>query len=279
MNVPVSSASSSSAPEPVTGGCLCGAVRFRVTPPTLFCAHCHCSMCRKNHGAAFVTWFGIPRERLAFETGADALVVHRSSEHGTRSFCGRCGSSLFCESARQPDTVDVVLASLDGPLDRAPALHVYFDSRADWTDVRDELPRLGGASGTEPLPGLAPEARPGVSVGHVFLTAPDVEKTGAFFAALGMRELERTPEFALYELRGGTHLLLFPGAAAEPGAFAPFDLMVDDLDAAHARFAAAGLAPGPIDAERTPHHRSFTLAAPSGHAVLVQSSHVSGKPV
>jgi hypothetical protein len=55
--------------------------------------------------------------------------------------------------------------------------------------------------------------------------------------------------------------------------------MVDDLDAAHARFAAAGLAPGAIESERTPHHRSFTLAAPSGHLLLVQSSHVSGKPV
>jgi catechol 2,3-dioxygenase-like lactoylglutathione lyase family enzyme len=266
-------------PESVSGGCLCGAVRFRVTPPTLFCAHCHCSMCRRNHGAAYVTWFGIARERLALEAGPDVLVRHQSSEHGTRSFCGRCGSSLFCESARQPDHVDVVLASLDGPIDRAPSLHVYFDSRAAWTDVRDELPRLGGASGLEPLPGLQPEPRPGVCVGHVFLSVPDVEKTGAFFAALGMRELERTPEFALYELRGGTHLLLFPGEPPAAGTFAPFDLMVDDLDAAHARSAAAGLAPGAIDGDRTPHHRSFTLAAPSGHVLLVQSSHVSGKPV
>lgn len=266
--------------ESVTGSCLCGAVRFRVTLPTLFCAHCHCSMCRRNHGAAFVTWFGIPRERLALEAGDDVLVRHRSSDHGTRSFCGRCGSSLFCESTRHADHVDVVLASLSGPIDRAPSMHVYFDSGADWRDVRDELPRLGGASGVEPLPGLQPEPRPAVSVGHVFLTVPDVEKTGAFFAALGMRELERTPGFALYELRGGTHLLLFAGGEpAEPGAFAPFDLMVDDLDAAHARFTRAGLAPGAIDGERTPHHESFTLAAPSGHVVLVQSSHVSGKPV
>ena len=265
--------------DSVTGACLCGAVSFRVTPPTLFCAHCHCSMCRRNHGASYVTWFGIARDRLAFEAGEDVLVRHRSSEHGTRSFCGRCGSSLFCESTRQPDHVDVVLASLDGPIDRAPAMHVYFDSRADWTDVRDELPRLGGASGVEPLPGAQPEPRPGVCVGHVALAVPDVEKTGAFFAALGMRELVRGADFGLYELRGGTHLLLFPGGPPAPGTPASFDLMVDDLDAAHARFAALGLAPGEIERERTPHHRSFTLAAPSGHVLVVQSSHVSGKPV
>jgi catechol 2,3-dioxygenase-like lactoylglutathione lyase family enzyme len=118
-----------------------------------------------------------------------------------------------------------------------------------------------------------------VCVGHVFLTVPDVEKTGAFFAALGMRQLECKPEFALYELRGGTHLLLFPGEVAAQGTPASFDLMVDDLEAAHARCAAAGLAPGAIERDRTPHHQSFTLAAPSGHVVLVQSSHVSGKPV
>lgn len=264
-------------PEPVSGACLCGAVRFRITPPTLFCAHCHCSMCRRNHGAAFVTWFGIARERLAFEAGEDVLVRHASSEHGTRSFCGRCGSSLFCESTRHPDHVDVVLASLDGPIDRAPAMHVYFDSGADWTDVRDELPRLGGSSGIEKLPGLTPEPRPGVWVGHVALGVPDVEKTGAFFAALGMRELERGADFGLYELRGGTHLALFPGDPPAPGTLAPFDLMVDDLDASHARFGAAGLAPSPITKSRF--HRVFTLVAPSGHVVTVQSSHASGKPV
>ena len=141
--------------ESVPGRCFCGAVRFRVELPTLFCAHCHCSMCRRSHGAAYVTWIGVPRERLAMEADA-SLVRHRSSEHGTRSFCGRCGSSLFCESTQRPDEVDVVLASLDGPIDRKPALHVFFDSRADWVDVRDALPRLGGSSGIEPLAGTAP---------------------------------------------------------------------------------------------------------------------------
>lgn len=270
---------STNVPESVPGACLCGTVRFHVTPPTLFCAHCHCSMCRRHHGAAFVTWFGIPRERLTLDAGEDALVRHRSSEHGTRSFCGRCGSSLFCESARHPEHVDVVLASLLGPIDRAPAMHIYFDSRAEWADVRDELPRLGGASGVEPLADAGPEPRPGVAVAHVALTAADVPKTGAFFAALGMRELSLAPDFGLYELRGGTHLLVFPGDAPGPGALAPFDLMVDDLDAAHARYAAAGLAPSAIDSDRTPYHRSFTVRSPSGHALVVQSSHLSGKPV
>lgn len=135
----------------VSGGCLCGAVRFTARMPSLFCAHCHCSMCRRNHGAAFVTWFAVPPEQLAIETGAAEIVRHASSEHGRRSFCGRCGTSLFCESDRYPDRVDVALGVMDGAIDRAPQLHAYFDSRAAWITLGDELPRLGGSTGLEPL--------------------------------------------------------------------------------------------------------------------------------
>ncbi|MGH7819696.1 MAG: GFA family protein [Candidatus Binatia bacterium] len=136
--------------EPVAGSCLCGAVRFTVTPPTLFCGHCHCSMCRRNHGAAYVTWFAVPRPQLAIESGSDELTRYRSSDHGSRAFCRRCGTSLFCELERHPDVVDVPLANMHGPIDRIPECHVYFDDRASWTRVDDDLPRLGGGSGLEP---------------------------------------------------------------------------------------------------------------------------------
>jgi hypothetical protein len=135
----------------VTGSCLCGAVAFSVRLPTLFCGHCHCSMCRRNHGAAYVTWLSVPRAQLEIGSGGGDLVRYASSEHGARSFCGRCGSSLFCESTRHPERVDVTLASLHGSIDRPPQLHVYFDDRAPWVAVGDDLPRLGGASGLEPV--------------------------------------------------------------------------------------------------------------------------------
>jgi hypothetical protein len=108
-------------------------------------------MCRRNHGAGYVTWFAVPRDALSFESGEGELVRYASSQHGARSFCGRCGSSLFCESSHHPEQVDVVLANMDGPLDRAPQFHFYFDDRADWTFVDDGLPRLGGPTGLEPV--------------------------------------------------------------------------------------------------------------------------------
>jgi hypothetical protein len=140
-------------PTTVSGACLCKAIRFEVSLPTLFCGHCHCSICRRSHGAAFVTWFGVPREQLRLLPGSDEPACYRSSEHGSRSFCARCGSSLFCESAKHPGQIDIVLANMDGPIDRAPQAHVYFSDRVAWHAVGDDLPRLGGASGFEALDG------------------------------------------------------------------------------------------------------------------------------
>jgi hypothetical protein len=133
------------------GGCLCGAVRFAVEPPSLICGHCHCSMCRRAHGAGYVTWFVVPAERFRLLAGEDRLIRYRSSDHGTRSFCGTCGSTLFFTSTHRPDTIDIVLANMDGPIDVVSQTHFYFSDRADWVHVADDLPRLGGPSGMEPL--------------------------------------------------------------------------------------------------------------------------------
>jgi hypothetical protein len=135
----------------VRGGCLCGAVRFEVGFPTVFCGHCHCSMCRRAHGAGYVTWFGAARERFRLVNGADRLAHYRSSAHGVRSFCRDCGSTLFCELDSHPGVIDVVLANLDGPIDTPPQGHFYFDDRAPWVRLGDDLPRFGGKSGLEPL--------------------------------------------------------------------------------------------------------------------------------
>jgi hypothetical protein len=140
--------------EPTTspsGSCFCGRVRFEASMPSLFCAHCHCSMCRRIHGAGFVTWFSIPKPQLRITAGEADLVRFQSSDHGTRSFCGSCGSSLFFESTLDPERIDIPLANMDGPIDREPQLHSYFDCRAEWVSVGDSLPRLGGESGVEPL--------------------------------------------------------------------------------------------------------------------------------
>ena len=136
---------------PVAGSCFCGAVRFQLLLPTLFCLHCHCTMCRRSHGAGFVTWVGVSRGSFELTRGRDQLARHESSDHGSRSFCRVCGSSLFCESTQHPDQVDIVLANLAGRIDREPEMHIHYSDRADWVSTGDALPRLGGKSGLEPL--------------------------------------------------------------------------------------------------------------------------------
>jgi hypothetical protein len=137
--------------EPFRGSCFCGAVRFELDPPTFFCGHCHCTMCRRAHGAGYVTWVVLPREQFRITAGADRLARYPSSDHGTRSFCTTCGSSLLCESTHHPERIDVVLANIAGEIDRPPEAHVFFSDRVSWVEVHDALPKLGGATGLEPL--------------------------------------------------------------------------------------------------------------------------------
>ena len=115
-----------------SGGCLCGAVRFRIALPPRWVAHCHCSMCRRAHGAGFVTWAGVARESFALESGAALLTRFRSSAQATRSFCSRCGSTLFFESGHWPDEIHVTLANLDSAEGLEPQAHAYWSSRAPW---------------------------------------------------------------------------------------------------------------------------------------------------
>ena len=117
------------------------------------------------------------------------------------------------------------------------------------------------------------DERPAVWIGHEVLAARDVARSADFWAAVGMREIERNAHLAIMEFRGGTHLIIVPGSPAH-GTDAPFDLMVDDLDATHARWAALGLHPSAIEHDDI--HSHFTVDDPDGYRVTVNSSHVVG---
>ena len=118
------------------------------------------------------------------------------------------------------------------------------------------------------------EGRPSVWIGHAVLTVGDVDRSADFWQLLGMREVERNEHVAVLELRGGTHLVLVPGTPAE-NADAPFDLMVEDVDATHAAWEARGLDLSPIEHGRI--HAAFMMCDPDGYRVTVNSSHVVGE--
>ena len=138
--------------RPIPGSCLCGAVRFAVTPPTRFVAHCHCLNCQRAHGAGVVTWAGVPEAQFAVVSGAERLRAHLTKTGATRGFCAECGSPLTFRSPRWTGEVHVAVACLDEPLAELPRGHVYADRAPVWCPVPDDgLPRFGGESGTERL--------------------------------------------------------------------------------------------------------------------------------
>lgn len=122
------------------------------------------------------------------------------------------------------------------------------------------------------------DLRPPVWVGHVALETDRMEESAQFMRTIGMRPVFQGPEVSVYELRGGTHLILMLKSKVVPGN-APFDLMVDDLHATHQLFTSLGLAPTPIEARPAIDHEIFCVREPAGHIITFFSTHVSGNPV
>ena len=123
------------------------------------------------------------------------------------------------------------------------------------------------------------DARPPVWVGHVVLYSDRLAESAQFMRTLGMRPIHEGPSIAIFELRGGTHLLLLPAKKKVRAGDAPFDLMVDDLHATHRRFTELGLAPSEIEAVPKIDHELFRVCEPAGHVITVYSSHVADRPV
>lgn len=121
------------------GGCLCGAIRYRITPPPLDAAYCHCRMCQKASGAAAVAWVSVVPEQFAYVAGTPA--VYRSSEWASREFCGACGSPLVFRYSDPARPLDVTVASLDTPDAVTPEYHIWTASRIGWFETTDPLPR------------------------------------------------------------------------------------------------------------------------------------------
>lgn len=124
------------------GSCLCGSVRYEITAPFAEVHHCHCSRCRKAHGAAFSTFGQASTDTLRVVAGQDTLRSYRSSPPVERSFCGTCGSSLLFRTGALPDAVWVALGTLDDTPSDRPQAHIFVGSRAPWHDIVDDLPQF-----------------------------------------------------------------------------------------------------------------------------------------
>lgn len=126
-------------PSCVRGGCLCGALQFEADLPSKWCAHCHCSICRKAHGAGYVTWVGFNSAHFRLVAGDHHLRWYPSSPGARRGFCKTCGSTLLFEEKRNPGETCITLANIDDPIDRVPEMHACYDDHVNWIPVDDAL--------------------------------------------------------------------------------------------------------------------------------------------
>lgn len=138
------------------GSCLCGTVRFEVSGPYKWMAHCHCSMCRKHHGALYATTLGADRKNFRWLSGADDIVQYRSSAVFQRPFCQHCGTSV----PNLSDEMAVVPAgTLHDDPEIKPQAHIFVASKSPMWDINDDLPKF-------------PEYPPGVSATPTTLHPP-----------------------------------------------------------------------------------------------------------
>ena len=122
----------------IEGRCFCGFVRYAVDGNPCNETNCHCSICRRTSGAPFVAWATWPAASFRVLSGTPNSF--RSSDHGTRTFCPRCGTPLTFRSAHFPEEIDVTICSLNRPELLPPKDHTHMSSKLPWVVVPDNLP-------------------------------------------------------------------------------------------------------------------------------------------
>ena len=134
---------SDSTPSSFLGSCLCGAVRYEVRSQIKAVSHCHCSMCRKAHGAAFGAYGSVPMDDFVVTHGAEVLHSRDSSPGVTRTFCSACGSPLTWHSAHgnAAPWISFSLGTLDTSFTPLKQRNVHLASKASWYAADDALSR------------------------------------------------------------------------------------------------------------------------------------------
>lgn len=128
-------------PDPVTGSCLCGEIRWQITAEPNLRTNCHCSMCRKFHGCAYGSYLGVPGSGFQWLAGEQLIRNYESSPGNVRSFCSRCGSVVAAVMANG-DAAFMPIGNMEGDIDRALDNHMFVDSKAPWFEITDDAPQF-----------------------------------------------------------------------------------------------------------------------------------------
>lgn len=131
--------------KPLTGSCLCGAIRFELSPPIRDVIVCHCRQCAQWTGYA-VAAAAVDTNDFRLLSGAEALNWYAASAHAERGFCGVCGSSLFWKPS-DGTRISVLAGALEPPTGLSVSAHIYVGSKSDYYDIADDAPQYEFGAG------------------------------------------------------------------------------------------------------------------------------------
>jgi hypothetical protein len=125
----------------LTGRCLCEEIVYKIEGELGPIFHCHCSKCRRWHGAAFRSRATVQASQFRWVKGEDLLSNYYSSESVVKHFCSVCGSNLISTYENDPTKIGVPLGGLEQAPTNQPEGHMFVGSKSPWFKITDELPQ------------------------------------------------------------------------------------------------------------------------------------------
>ena len=125
----------------IRGHCECGCISFEADCEISDFSHCHCSQCRRLHGAAFATFAEVEADKFRYVSGEENTRIYISSPNGERVFCAKCGSNILAVLKSIPDYLYLSMGAIVGNPAHPPAYHTYVGSKAPWHEITDGGPQ------------------------------------------------------------------------------------------------------------------------------------------
>jgi hypothetical protein len=127
---------------PLTGGCLCGAVRYAVSEPLVSASYCHCTRCQRRTGSAAEASARVAPGSFRITAGAELVRSYQPDDGFADDFCSACGGALWARSPDDPDVISVRLGTFDDDPGIRPSYRQFVAYAAQWEPIPDDgLPR------------------------------------------------------------------------------------------------------------------------------------------